>query len=168
VFAWASGESASAGTVNSGQTPWYGEACSGPLPAQYGYTGTADLQNVTNTLVSGFNGAYYSALPHNFAQTLNQPVAVSGHPGWEIKFQQTYTAPQPGQAFTSETGAVVVTDPGDGAAPAVFFVSVPDSLNAANVDTLVSALQLTAPAAPASPSAPATSPQIPAGGSGNS
>ena len=165
MFAWTAGEAASAGTVNNGQTPWYGEACSGPLPAQYGYTGTADLQNVATTLANGFNGAYYGALPHNFAETLNQPVAVSGHPGWEIKFLQTYTAPQPGQAFTSETGAVVVTDPGSGAAPTVFFVSVPSNLNSANTDTLVSTLQLTAPAAPASPTA--TAPPSPGGDGGD-
>ena len=155
VFTWAAGESAVAGQVSNGQTTWYGTACSGTLPAQYGYTGTADLENVTNALANAFNGAYYAALPHNFAEVQSQPVAVSGHPGWEIKFLQTYTSPQ-GMAWTNELGAVVVTDPGNGAAPAVFYVSVPGNLNEANVDTLVSSLQLTPPTPQpsATPSAP--------------
>ena len=157
AFTWTAGESASAGTINNGQAPWYGEACSGPLPAQYGYTGTADLQNVATTLANGFNGAYYGALPHNFAETGNQPIAVSGHPGWEIKFTQTYTAPQPGQAFTTEAGAVVVTDPGTGAAPEVFFVSVPSNLNEASADALVASLQMPSPPQPAAPASPAAS-----------
>jgi hypothetical protein len=157
AFTWTSGEAAPAGTINNGQATWYGEACSGPLPAQYGYNGTADLQNVTNTLANAFNGAYYGALPHNFAETGNEPIAVSGHPGWEIKFTQTYTAPQPGQAFTTEAGAVVVTDPGTGAAPEVFFVSVPANLNEAYADALVASLQMPSPPQPAASASPAAS-----------
>jgi hypothetical protein len=164
VFTWAAGESAVAGQVNNGQTTWYGDACSGQLPAQYGYHSTADLQNVTNALANAFNGAYYQVLPHNFQEVQSAPVAVSGHPGWEIKFLQTYTSPQ-GMAWTNELGAVVVADPGNGAPPAVFYVSVPGNLNEGNVDTLVSSLQLTAPAPPASPTPPA-SPAPPAPGQG--
>jgi uncharacterized protein DUF2510 len=164
VFTWAAGESAVAGQVNNGQTTWYGDACSGQLPAQYGYHSTADLQNVTNALANAFNGAYYQALPHNFQEVQSQPVSVSGHPGWEIKFLQTYTNPQ-GMAWTNELGAVVVADPGNGAPPAVFYVSVPGNLNEGNVDTLVSSLQLAAPAPPAA-TAPATPPSPGQGGNG--
>lgn len=162
VFTWAAGESAVAGQLTGGQTTggqttWYGEACSGQLPAQYGYHSTADLSNVTNALANAFNAAYYMPLQHSYQPTQSQPVAVSGHPGWEIKFTETYTSPQPGQAWTHETGAVVVTDPENGAPPAVFYVSVPGNLHEANVDTLVSSLRLTTPAAP-SPTGPAPQP----------
>ncbi|MBO0806261.1 MAG: hypothetical protein J2P25_24700 [Nocardiopsaceae bacterium] len=170
VFNWAAGESAVAGQVPSsqatgGQATWYGAACSGQLPPQYGYRSTADLENVTGALVNAFNGAYYAAMPHNFAETQSQPVAISGHPGWEITFTQTYTSSQ-GMAWTNEMGAVVVTDPGNGAAPAVFYVTVPGNLDEGNVDTLVSSLRLTppvpppaapSPAAPSSAAAPAPS-----------
>lgn len=162
VFTWAAGESAVAGQVAGGQTTWYGNACSGALPAQYGYHSTADLQNVTNALANAFNGAYYAALPHNFAEVQSQPVSVSGHPGWEIKYLQTYTNPQ-AQAWPNELGAVVVADPGNGAPPAVFYVSVPSSLGEANVDTLVTSLQLTAP----QPSTPAPGGSPPGSGDGN-
>jgi hypothetical protein len=162
VFTWATGESAVAGTINNGQTPWYGEACSGALPAQYGYSGTADLENVATTLASTFNGTYYAALPHSFQQEQSVPVSVAGHPGWEVTFLQTYTAPQPGMAWTNEMGAVVVTDPGNGGAPAVFFTSVPQNLNESIVNTLVTGLQYTPVVPPAS--APAT-PGSPAPGS---
>jgi hypothetical protein len=155
AFTWTAGESAAAGQVNNGQTPWYGEACSGQLPAQYGYNGTTDLQNVTTALVSTFNGTYYAALPHTISTTVNEPTSISGHPAWEIQFLMTYTSPQ-GMAFTNELGAVVVADPQTGAPPAVFYVSVPGNLNEANVATLLSSLQLTAVAPP--PSAPATVP----------
>jgi hypothetical protein len=161
-FTWTAGESASAGQVNNGQTPWYGEACSGQLPAQYGYSGTADLQNVAGAVVNTLNGTYYAALPHTMSTTVNEPTAISGHPAWEIQFLMTYTSPQ-GMAFTNELGAVVVADPQTGAAPAVFYVSIPGNLNEANVATLLSSLQLTAVAPP--PSAPATTPPAP-GGSG--
>jgi hypothetical protein len=160
VFTWAAGESAVAGTINNGQTPWYGEACSGALPAQYGYSGTADLENVATTLANAFNGAYYATLPHSFQQEQSLPVSVGGHPGWEVTFLQTYTAPQPGMAWTNEMGAVVVTDPGNGGTPAVFFTSVPQNLNESIVNTLVTGLQYTpvAPPASATPTAPATTP----------
>lgn len=154
-FTWTAGESAAAGQVNNGQTTWYGEACSGQLPAQYGYSGTTDLQNVATTLVNTFNGTYYAALPHTMAITENEPTAISGHPGWEIQFLVTYTSPQ-GLPFTNELGTVVVADPQTGAAPAVFFASIPENLNEANVATLISSLQLAA-VAPA-PSTPATTP----------
>ncbi len=42
AFPWTDGEYAPAGQVNgdAGPTTWYGEACSGRCPQQYGYTGT--------------------------------------------------------------------------------------------------------------------------------
>jgi hypothetical protein len=171
-FSWTAGESAVAGQVNGGQTTWYGAACSAPLPQQYGYNGVADLANVTTTLANQFNGSYYQALSHNYQQELSQPVQVSGHAGWEVKFLITYTnASGQGLAWSDEMGAVVVADSGTGAAPAVFYVSVPGNLGETNVDTLVSSLQLSvtpqeaaSASASASASAGATSP---APGNGN-
>jgi hypothetical protein len=143
AFTWTAGESATAGQVNNGQTTWYGEACSGQLPAQYGYNGTGDLQNVTTALVNTFNGTYYAALPHTMSTTVNEPTQISGHPAWEIQFLITYTSPQ-GLPFTNELGSVVVADPQTGAAPSVFYVSVPSNLNESNVGSLLSSLQLAA------------------------
>jgi hypothetical protein len=161
VFTWTAGESAVAGQINNGQTTWYGVACAGTLPQQYGYTGVADLENTATNLVNTFDGAYYSALPHTRSNVVSQPVSISGHPGWEIKFLMTYTNPQ-GLAWNNELGAVVIADEGTGAAPAVFYTSVPANLNENNVDTLVSSLQLTTPIQPGgspgagSPGAPGT------------
>jgi hypothetical protein len=166
-FSWTAGESAVAGQVN-GQTPWYGAACSAPLPQQYGYNGVADLANVTTTLANQFNGSYYQALSHNYQQELSQPVQVSGHAGWEVKFLISYTnASGQGLSWSDEMGAVVVADSGTGAAPAVFYVSVPGNLGESNVDTLVSSLQLSVtPQEAASASASATT-TSPAPGNGN-
>ncbi|MCL2585518.1 MAG: DUF2510 domain-containing protein, partial [Streptosporangiales bacterium] len=160
VFTWSAGESTTAGQVSPPGSPpvtWYGEACSGQLPAQYGYQTTADLANVTNALANAFNAAYYTALPHSFQPGASQPVSVSGHPGWEIRFTETYTSPEPGMTWSSEAAAVVVTDPQDGAAPAVFYASVPSNLDESNVDTLLSSLTLGPPS-----DAPAVSPGAPA------
>ena len=171
-FSWTAGESAVAGQVN-GQTTWYGAACSAPLPQQYGYNGVADLANVTTTLANQFNGSYYQALSHNYQQELSQPVQVSGHAGWEVKFLITYTnASGQGLSWSDEMGAVVVADSGTGAAPAVFYVSVPGNLGESNVDTLVSSLQLSvtpqeAASASASASASATTPPAPGNGNGD-
>jgi hypothetical protein len=158
-FNWTAGESAVAGQVNNGQTTWYGSACSAPLPQQYGYNGVADLANVTTTLANQFNGSYYQALSHNFQQELSQPVQVSGHAGWEVKFLITYTnASGQGLSWSDEMGAVVVADSGTGAAPAVFYVSIPGNLGETNVDTLVSSLQFSVtPQMAASASASAAS-----------
>jgi hypothetical protein len=177
-FNWTAGESAVAGQVNSGQSTWYGAACSAPLPQQYGYNGVADLANVTTTLANQFNGSYYQALSHNFQQELSQPVQVSGHAGWEVKFLITYTnASGQGLSWSDELGAVVVADSGTGAAPAVFYVSIPGNLGETNVDTLVSSLQLSvtpqmaasasASAASASASAASASASASQAGNGN-
>jgi hypothetical protein len=144
-FTWTAGESAVAGQVNGGQSTWYGVACSAPLPQQYGYSGVADLENVATNVVNTFSG-YYGMLQNNTAQQLSQPVQVSGHAGWEIKFLVTYTNPQgQGLSWSDELGAVVVTDLGSGVAPAVFYTSIPGNLGEKNVDSLVSSLQVSAP-----------------------
>ena len=168
AFTWTAGESAIAGQINGGQTTWYGAACSGPLPQQYGYNGVADLENTATNLVNTFNGAYYGALQHNFQQEVSQPVQVSGHAGWEIKFGMTYTNAQAqGATWSDEQGAVVVADLGPGLAPAVFYVSIPGNLGENNVDSLVSSLQLTA-VPPGSDSPSGGSPSAPGdGGNGD-
>ncbi len=155
-FTWTAGEYDVAGPVNNGANTWYGEACSGPLPLQYGYNGVADLQNVTNSLAQNFGNEFYSALAHSpIAIQANQPVTISGHPGWEITYQVSYTnAPAQQATWTSEDAAVVLMDTGTGNEPAVFFTSVPDTLGVTNVTTLVNSLQVTAPVATASPTAP--------------
>jgi hypothetical protein len=67
AFTWTDGEYAVAGTINGGSTTWYGEACSGPLPLQYGYSGVADLQGTADNLAQTFENAYYGALNHTVA-----------------------------------------------------------------------------------------------------
>jgi Protein of unknown function (DUF2510) len=166
-FTWTAGESAVAGQVNGGQTAWYGAACSGPLPQQYGYNGVADLENVATQLANQFNGTYYSALSHNYTQEVSQPVQVSGHAAWEVKFLITYTNPQgQGLSWNDELAAVVVADSGTGTAPAVFYVSIPGNLGENNVDTLVSSLQLTAPPPQTGASSPAPGSPGPGGNGG--
>jgi hypothetical protein len=143
AFPWTAGESAVAGQINGGQTTWYGEACSGPLPAQYNYSGASDLENTATNVASTLGNAYYTALAHSSSPVLSQPVSVSGHPGWEIEYQLTYTnAAAQGATWTSEEAAVVVTDTGTGNTPVVFFASVPNTLGATTVSSLVSSLQL--------------------------
>ncbi|WP_300603077.1 DUF2510 domain-containing protein [Trebonia sp.] len=148
-FTWTAGEFAIAGQINGGQQTWYGVACSGPLPQQYGYSGVADLDNVTTNLVTTFENTYYSALQPSFQTELSQPVMVSGHAGWEIKFLVTYpNAQAQGLAWSNELAAVVVADLGSGVAPAVFYTSIPGNRGEGNVDTLVSSLQVSVPPQP--------------------
>jgi hypothetical protein len=143
AFSWTAGEAAVAGQINGGQTAWYGEACSGPLPAQYNYTDASDLENTATNVASTLGNAYYTALAHTSSPVLSQPVSVSGHPGWEIEYQLTYTnAAAQGATWTTEEGAVVVVDTGTGNTPVVFFASVPNTLGATTVSSLVSSLQL--------------------------
>ena len=166
AFSWTAGEAAVAGQINGGQTTWYGEACSGPLPAQYNYTGASDLENTATNVASTLGNAYYTALSNTSAPVLSQPVSVSGHPGWEIEYQLTYTnAAAQGATWTTEEGAVEVVDTGTGNTPVVFFASVPNTLGANTVNSLVSSLQLNvvpnpsgSPADDGSPAAGASAP----------
>jgi hypothetical protein len=143
AFTWTAGESAIAGQVDSGQTTWYGEACSGPLPQQYAYTGVPDLPTVAANLATTFQNAYYGALAHSVTPGVSEPITVSGHAGWEVTYVITYTdATGQDLSWSNEQAAVIVADTGDGNAPAVFFTSIPGDLNENNVSTLVSSLQL--------------------------
>jgi hypothetical protein len=171
AFTWTAGESAVAGTVGSGAgSAWYGSACSGLLGQQYGYTGVADLEQTATNLVNVFDPAYYNGLAHARAAQGNDPLQVSGHPAWIVKFLMTYpNAASQGIAWQAEAGAVVVVDRGTGQAPAVLYVTVPDNLGIANVDVILQSLQLAAPPAATAPPAgsPPGSPPAPppAGGS---
>jgi hypothetical protein len=131
--------------VNGGATTWYGEACSGPLPVQYGYSGAASLSPTATALASSFQNTYYSGLDHTVTPGVSQPVTISGHPGWEVTYQVSYTNAAQGAAWTDEQAAVVVVDAGTGNEPAVFFTSVPGNLTESNVTALVSSLQYSTP-----------------------
>jgi hypothetical protein len=166
TLTWTAGEASAAGQFTSNGQPvtWYGEACSGPLTQQYGYTGVSDLEPVATNLVNQFDGPYYGALNHQRTQLASTPVSVSGHPGWEVKYLETYPdAASMGLPFNSEEAAVVVVDQGNGGPPAVFFSSVPSNLGVGWVDSFVSSLALT-PTVPATPSASITPTPPPPGG----
>jgi Protein of unknown function (DUF2510) len=142
-FPWTAGEYAVAGQINGGSNTWYGEACSGLLPQQYGYGGTSNLQTTTENLAQNFSNAYYGELDHNINQEQDQPLQVSGHAGWEVTYDVSYTdASDQGATWTDEQAAVVVVDNGTDQ-PAVFFTSIPQNLNEDNINALVSSLQLT-------------------------
>jgi hypothetical protein len=171
VFSWSAGENAVAGTVPpAGGAPWYASACSGLLGQQYAYTGVADLPQTAMNLVSAFDPTYFNGLPHVRSTQENNPLQVSGHPGWIVEFQMTYqTAVSQGLAWQSQVGAVVVVDRGTGQPPAVLYVTVPSNLGTANVGVILASMQLTAPPdagnpSPAAPGAPvaATPPPAPA------
>ena len=144
AFTWTAGEYAVAGQVNGSET-WTGDACSGPLPQQYGYTGTAQLESTAVNLEQTFQNAYYSDLSHTVTQENSQPVSVSGHVGWEVTYDIVYTdQANQGETWADEQAAVVVVDNGT-AQPAVFYVTIPANLQESNVQTLVSSLTLSTP-----------------------
>ncbi len=144
AFSWSAGESAIAGQINGGQTTWYGEACSGLLPAQYNYTSLRDLENTATNVAQTLENAYYNELSHSPEPVLSQPITVGGQAGWEIEYQINYTNPAAqGATWTSEDAAVVVADTGTGNTPVVFFASIPITLGGqTTVNSLVSSLQL--------------------------
>jgi hypothetical protein len=156
VFSWAAGENAVAGTVPAaGGAPWYASACSGLLGQQYAYTSVADLPQTAMNLVGAFDPTYFNGLPHVRSTQENNPLQVSGHPGWIVEFQMTYqTAASQGLAWQSQLGAVVVVDRGAGQPPAVLYVTVPSNLGTANVGVILASMQLAAPAPAGSPGAP--------------
>jgi serine/threonine protein kinase len=90
----------------------------------------------------------YDPPPSVSARRRDQPVQVSGRSGWEVTYDVTYpNAAAQGATWTDEQAAVVVVDTGTDK-PAVFFTSVPSTLNEADVTTLVSSLQLTSARSP--------------------
>jgi hypothetical protein len=145
MLSWTAGEHAVAGQVNIGGTmfDWHGNACSGPLQQQFGYSGPAALESVTMSVANAVEGAYYSGLQHESTIGTSSPTLVSGHQAWMVTFLVTYPdAASEGLAWTSEAGAVVVVDRGAGQAPAVFYTSVPSDLGTSDVTILVSSLRL--------------------------
>jgi hypothetical protein len=155
-FPWTAGESTVAGQINGGSATWYGEACSGLLPQQYGYSGVANLQSTAENLAQTFSNAYYSSLDHTINPEEDQPLQVSGHAGWEVTYDVAYTnAAAQGATWTDEQAAVVVVDTGTDQ-PAVFFTSIPQNLIEDNVATLVSSLQLASASTTAGQTAAAT------------
>jgi hypothetical protein len=145
MFSWSAGERAVAGRVLVGGTAtrWYGKACSGPLQAQFQYSGVADLEPVAMSLAYALDVAYYSDLDHYRTFEDSSGIQVSGHPAWEVTFVMTYPlAASEGLAWTSEAGAVVLVDRGAGQAPALFYVSVPSNLGTSAVGILLSSLRL--------------------------
>jgi hypothetical protein len=145
MFSWTAGEHAVAGQVNIGGTAidWHGNACSGQLQQQFGYSGPADLESVTTSVVNTVDPLYYEGLSHQRTIQSGTAMRVSGHQAWAVMFLMTYPdAASEGLAWTSEAGAVVVVDRGSGQAPAVFYASVPSNLGTSDVSTLVSSLRL--------------------------
>ena len=145
AFTWTAGEYAPAGPVSGGTVTWYGEACSGLLPSSYGYSGTYQLQTITENLAQTFENAYYGSLSHNVNQEEDQETSVSGHEAWEYTYDVVYTDPTQGETWSDEQAAVVVVDNGT-AQPAVFFTSIPSNLGENNGLALIQSLQLTSAA----------------------
>jgi hypothetical protein len=167
AFPWTAGEYAAAGQINGGSATWYGEACSGLLPDQYGYSGVANLQSTAENLAQTFSNAYYGALDHSLNPEQDQPVQVSGHAAWEVTYDMTYTNAQAQDAtWTDEQAAVVVVDNGTNQ-PAVFFTSIPNTLNEANVTTLISSLQLNSAATAGQPDTATPTDGTQGGGNGD-
>ena len=163
VFTWTAGESAVAGTVPpAGGAPWYGSACSGLLGPQYAYTSVADLPQTAMNLASAFDPAYFGALPHARTTEQNNPLQISGNPGWIVEFAMTYpAAASQGLPWQTQLGAVVVVDRGAGQPPAVLYVTAPDNLGTAIVGRILASLALAAPGSPAAPASPPP-PAVPA------
>jgi hypothetical protein len=145
MFGWSAGENAVAGPVTIGGSTigWHGLACSGRLQQQFQYSGPADLEPTALGLVGAFDPVYYSGLRHYRTLESSSAMQVSGHQAWVVRFLISYPdAAAQGLAWTSEAGAVVVVDRGAGAAPAIFYVSVPGNLGVTNVNLLISSLRL--------------------------
>jgi len=143
MFSWNAGESALAGRVfvAGSATDWYGNACSGLLGQQFEYSNIGDLEPTAIGVADALDLAYYSGLPHYRTVEDSYGMLVGGQQAWVVTFLVTYPdASGEGLAWTSEAGAVVLVDRGDGQAPAVFYVSVPSNLGTSAVDDLVSAL----------------------------
>ncbi len=142
---WTAGENTVAGHVSIGGSviDWHGLACSGPLAQQFSYTGPADLEAVTASLLAVIDPAYYAGVQHSRTTDADTATRISGHQAWEIKFTMNYPdGASQGLTWKTEPGAVVVVDRGQDLAPAVFYVSVPAALGGTNVDVLIDSLTI--------------------------
>ncbi len=131
---WTGGEGAVAGhVISEGHTiAWYANACSGPLPARFR---SSDLAAAATSAAAAIDTD--RALHHHRTVTSSTALRVGGHPAWAVEFTVRY----PGErlAWTSELGAVVVVDQGQG--QAVFYASVPSNLGTASLAVLLSSLR---------------------------
>jgi hypothetical protein len=145
MFDWTAGENTVAGHVSIGGSviDWHGLACSGPLQQQFAYTGPADLESATASLLGAIDPAFYAGVEHSRTAEIDKATRVSGHQAWEIEFTMDYpNGASQGLTWDTELGAVLVVDRGPTLAPAVFYVSVPAILGVPNVDVLIDSLGL--------------------------
>jgi hypothetical protein len=147
-FSWTAGENAVAGHADIGGTviDWHGNACSGLL-GPVAYSGPGDLETVATSVANAVWTSFYAGLSDYRAIQGSYATQVSGYQAWIVSFLVTYPdAASESLAWATESGTVVVVDRGAGQAPALFYASVPDDLGTSDMSTLVSSLQLTAPA----------------------
>ena len=145
TFGWTSGENTVAGHVNLGGSvvDWHGLACSGPLSQQFSYAGPADLQPAAMALLDAIDQAYYAGVTHSRIINSSSATRVSGRQAWRVEFTMSYPdGASQGLAWSTEPGAVVVTDRGAGQPPAVFYASVPANLGPRKVAALLGTLRL--------------------------
>jgi hypothetical protein len=133
---WTSGEGAVAGhVVSDGHTlTWDANACSGLLPEKFR---NSDLAREATKAAAAIDTD--RAIRHHRTVTSSTAMRVGGQQAWVVEFDVRF----PGQhlAWSSEAGAVVVVDRGNGRAPVVFYVSVPSNLGTASLRTLISSLR---------------------------
>src|SRR6516165_4969133 len=142
---WTAGENTVAGHVSIGGSSiaWHGLACSGQLQQAFPYGGPADLEPTALSLLGALDPAYYGGVQHYRSTVKSTAIQVSGHQAWMVEFSMNYPdGASQGLTWNSELGAVVLADRGAGQFPAVFYISVPASLGALKVATLLLSLQM--------------------------
>ncbi|WP_062435212.1 DUF2510 domain-containing protein [Herbidospora daliensis] len=121
---------------------WMGTVAAAQLPQMLPYRGVEDLEVVTTTLLSAYEPVFYS-LKHERQVLRNEAIKVGDRDAWIIEYKMDFSAvaKEKKYDFTTETGAFVLVDMGEGKRPSFFYVSIPDNLKSEQVGDVLDSLQ---------------------------
>lgn len=143
-FTWSSAAVAVSQEDYDGQgNDWVGNIFAGELPDRFGYNGVATMQKTAASLLLATEENFYSP-GHGRKVVRNKAVKVSGKDAWVLMFDLDFSKESAAKnwKWKKERGAFVIVDRGEGARPALVYVSVPDNLDVSVANRVVDSLKL--------------------------
>jgi hypothetical protein len=139
---WSSGVDSIAQENYDGKgSNWVGNLYSGPLSLRYAYGSGSTLGNTAKVVFVDFARNY--PLEHTTKVIQDKATKIGDQDAWVLEFQLDFSkvTKEKGYKWNKENGAIVLMDRGQGKAPALLYVSVPDTLGTDVVGKVLSSLK---------------------------
>ncbi|WP_068926113.1 DUF2510 domain-containing protein [Planobispora rosea] len=122
---------------------WLGNVFTAELPEQAGYTGPESAKVAAEALLNAIEPTFYQ--PQHTKKTLeSKAIKVSGKDAWQLSVELDFSkiSKVSGWKWKKEEVTFVIVDRGAGKRPAVMYISVPDNLDRAVTDRVLTSLEL--------------------------